>query len=141
MIKSTGLGALAGLAGLSSQASVQQLLFKLTAANFQLTTDQAFTKFYSGTNYSPQLIIARQRSGAASIACAGGIYDAAAKGGNTLVAAAQSWVTLASGVIVTATLAALDLTTLFTNTPFLSLTTGSTAAITADVYIYGVDLT
>lgn len=74
------------------------------------------------------------------MACAGGIYDTAAKGGNAIVAAAQSWVTLASGVIVTGTLAALTQTTLLSNTPILSLTTGSTAACTADIYIYGVDL-
>lgn len=136
-LKSSGAGALSSI---SAPSAIQQLLFKLSAANFQLTTDQAFTKLFSGTSYSPQLIIARQRSGAASVACAGGIYDAAAKGGNALVAAGQSWVTLASGVIVVATLAAIDATTLFANTPVLSLTTGSTAAITADVFIYGVDL-
>jgi hypothetical protein len=136
-LKSAGGGALNGIAG---QGSIQQLLFKLSGANLQLTTDQVFTKLYSGSSYSPQLIVARQRTGAASVACAGGIYDAAAKGGNTLVAASQSWVTLASGVIVIAALAAIDATTLFANTPVFSLTTGSTAAITADILIYGIDL-
>ena len=138
MIKSQGAGALSGL---GAQSSIQQLLFKLSGANMQLTTDQTFTKLYSGSNYSPQLIVARQRTGAASVVCAGGIYDAAAKSGNAMVAAAQSWVTLASGVIVIATLAGLDTTTLFANTPILSLTTGSTAACTADLYVYGIDLT
>lgn len=116
------------------------LLFQISAANFQLTTDQAFQRFFSGSNYTVSAIIARQRSGGASVACAGGIYDTAAKAGNAIVAAAQSWVTLASGVIVTATLAAIDATALLSNTPFLSLTSGSTAAITADVFIYGYDV-
>lgn len=118
-----------------------QLLFKLTGANFQLTTDQAFTAVaFGGVNYWPLHIVARQRTGAASVACAGGIYDAASKGGNAIVAAGQSWVTLASGVIVAATRAALADTTLLSATPILSLTTGSTAAITGDVFIYGVDI-
>ena len=137
MIKSAGGGTLAGI---SAPAAIQQLLFKLSAANFQLTTDQTFTKLYAGSAYQITGIVARQRTGAASIACAGGIYDAAAKGGNAIIAAAQSWVTLASGVIVSGTLAALTQTTLLTNTPILSLTTGSTAACTADIYVYGVDL-
>jgi hypothetical protein len=123
--------------GLSQTA---QVLFRLSGANLQSTSDQLFTKFYSGSAYFVTQIIARQRSGAASIACAGGIYDAAAKGGNALVAAAQSWVTLASGVIVSATLATLVGTTLLSNIPRLSLTTGSTAACTADFYILGLDI-
>lgn len=121
--------------------NIQDLLFKLSGANMQITTDQAFTKIYSGSAYQVQSIIARQRTGAASVVCAGGIYDAASKGGNAMVAAAQSWVTLASGVIVLATLAAVTGTVLLTNTPILSLSTGSTAACTADIYVFGIDLT
>lgn len=124
----------------SSTPPISQLLYKLTAANLQLTTDQAFTKIFSGTSYAVTNIYARQRSGGASVICAGGIYDTAAKGGNAIIAAAQSWVTLASGIIVSGTLAALTGTTLLSNTPILSLTTGSTAACTADFYILGVDL-
>lgn len=117
-----------------------QLLFKLSGANMQSTSDQVFTKIYSGSNYFLTSIVSRQRSGAASIACAGGIYDTASKGGNAMVAAAQVWVTLAAGVIVTASLAALAQTALLTSAPILSLTTGSTAACTADFYIFGVDI-
>lgn len=120
---------------------MNQLLFKLSSANLQSTADQPFSIIaYSGSAYMVTTIVARQRTGGASVTCAGGIYDTAAKGGNALVSAAQSWVTLASGVMVTATLAALTSTTLLTNTPILSLTTGSTAACTADVYVFGVDL-
>lgn len=117
-----------------------QLLYVLKSANMQSTSDQAFTKTYPGTNYYPLHIVARQRTGAASVACAGGIYDTAAKGGNAMVASGQSWVTLASGVIITATLAAISQTALLTTAPILSLTTGSTAACTADLYIFGVDI-
>ena len=135
-IKSQGSGALGNV----TAAGVQQLLFKLLAANMQSTADQAFAKIYGGSAYEISSIVARQRSGAASVVCAGGVYDAAAKGGNAVVAAGQSWVTLANGIIVTATLAALTGTTLLANTPFLSLTTGSTAVCTADLYIFGVDI-
>ena len=113
-----------------SLGMMPQLLFKLSSANLQSTSDQVFSPMlYSGSAYVVTTIVARQRSGGASVTCAGGIYDAAAKGGNAIVAAAQSWVTLASGVIV-----------LLVNVPILSLTTGSTAACTADFYIYGLDI-
>jgi hypothetical protein len=93
---------------------------------------------YGGSAYTVTGIFARQRSGGASVACAGGIYDAASKGGNAWVAVAQSWVSLASGVIVPAVIALTA--TLGTTNLILSLTTGSTAACTADVYVFGVDM-
>jgi hypothetical protein len=117
-----------------------QLLFKLSGANLQITTDQPFSANFPVSAYQITSIVARQRSGGASVACAGGIYDAAGKSGNIIVLAAQSWVTLASGVIVTASLATITGTVLLANTPILSLTTGSTAACTADFYIYGLDV-
>lgn len=114
-----------------------QQLFVLRGANFQSTADQAFTRLFAGTNYRITDIIAVRKTGGATVTCAGGIYDAASKGGNALVAAAQSWVTLAANVNVVATLAAVVSTALTSATPFLSLTTGSTAAVTADVFIFG----
>ena len=136
-VKSPGAGALATM---PIPARLQQQLFVLRNANMQLTTDQTFTKLFAGTNYVTTAIVAKRVSGAASVACLGGIYDAAAKGGNALVAVGQSWVTLASGIIVTATLAALNATTLLSATPILSLSTGSTAACVADLFIFGVIL-
>lgn len=119
-------------------SNYQSLLYVGRNLNFQLTTDQALTKVFSGSAYVVTSVIARQRTGAASVACAGGVYDAAAKAGNAWVAAAQSWVTLASGVIVQAAVAVT--TVLGTTGLILSLTTGSTAAITGDVYVFGIDL-
>jgi hypothetical protein len=136
-VKSSGGGALSGM----TPAGMSQLLFRLSGANMQSTADQIFTKIYSGTSYFITSIVARQRTGAATVACAGGIYTGAAKTGDQLVALAQSWVTLAAGVIVQPTLAALIATNLETATPILSLTTGSTGACTADIFIYGVDIT
>lgn len=116
------------------------VLFQLVGANMQSTADQPFQQMYNGTTYSVSYICARQRSGACSILCLGGIYDGASKSGNAIVSAAQSWLTLASGVMVNAGLAALTGTSVLQNTPILSLTTGSTAPCTADIYIYGYDL-
>lgn len=113
-------------------------LFKLLGANMQSTSDQAFVKQGAFTNYVPVAIIAQQASGGTSVACVGGIYPSASKGGTPIVAAAQSWVTLTTaGVIVNAALASVVGTNAQTATPFLSLTTGSTAAATADFYVFG----
>lgn len=117
----------------------EQLLFVGRALNFQLTTDQALTKMFTGTNYKVTKIIAVRKTGGATIACLGGIYTAAAKGGSAIVAVGQSWLGLSGAAKITeATLAALVGTDLLTATPILSLSTGSTAAITADLFLFGV---
>jgi len=114
-------------------------LFVLRAADMQLTTDQAFTKSGIFTRYVATKIVAQRASGGATVACAGGVYTAASKGGSALVAAGQSWINLtAAGKIVDATLAAVNGTDSQTATPILSLTTGSTGACTADLLIFGV---
>lgn len=114
-----------------------QVLFSLRGANMQSASDQVFTKLFSGTNYMITHIVAVRATGAGSVACAGGIYDAASKGGNAIVGVAQSWVTLAANVSVVPTIAAVVSTALLTATPILSLTTGSTAACTATIFIFG----
>lgn len=116
----------------------RQLLFQIIQANMQSTSAQPLTRMFSGQNYRITDVVARQRSGAASVTCVGGISD----GTNAWVAPTQSWVTLSSGIIVTATLAAVCNTVLGTSANnSLTLTTGSTAACLADLYIYGEDLT
>lgn len=116
----------------------QGVLFVGRGLDFQSTADQQLTKVFGGTQFKVTDIIAVRKTGAATVACAGGVYDTAAKAGNAIVAAAQSWVTLAANVNVTASLAALVNTTLLSSaTVYLSLTTGSTAAVTADVFVVG----
>lgn len=119
------------------------LLAQILAANFQLTTDQPFTRMFAGQFYQVSAVVARPRSGAASVVCAGGIYDAAAKAGNIIVLAAASWVALSASAAppVSVNPAVNLLASILTNTPVLSLTTGSTAPITADVHVYGYDMT
>jgi hypothetical protein len=119
-----------------------QRLFLGRAFNLQSTSDQALTKIFTGTAYSITSVIAVCKSGGATVVCAGGIYTATSKGGNALVAAAQSWIGLsAANKRVSATLASIVDTDIQTATPiYFSLTTGSTAAATADVFVFGVVL-
>lgn len=124
-----------------STTPVDGLLFVLRSGDFQSTADQAFTKLTGCTNYLVTYVCAVRKTGGATVVCAGGIYTAAAKAGNALVAAAQSWIGLSGAAkSVLATLAAITNTDIQTATPILSLTTGSTAAVTADIFIYGVPL-
>lgn len=123
-------------------AGVQQLLFVGRDLNFQLTTDQALTKVHDGGRYKVTQVVAAQKSGAFNTACAGGLYTAASKGGSALVAAGQSYANLtATNKIVDATVAAVNTTDAQSAAQlFVSLTTGNGAALTADVYVFGVIL-
>lgn len=120
------------------QAQYGSLLFVKRAADLQSTADQAFTKVGNFTNYVVSRVLAVCKTGGATIACAGGIYTGAAKAGDAIVAVGQSWVAAsAAGLAVDATLANLLVSKQSSATPNLSLTTGSTAAATADFFIYG----
>lgn len=120
-------------------ANQQQLLFAGRGLDFQSTSDQPLVKQFTGTNYVITKVIAVRKTGGASVACSGGIYTAAAKGGSALVAATQSWLGLSgAGKIVDATLAAIINTDVQSASPILSLTTGSTAAVTGDVLVFGI---
>lgn len=135
-------------AGVQGGANVQvtqavidnsRALFKLTGADMKLTTDQQFTKQGAFTNYIPTYIVGIRKTGGTTGTCAGGIYPSASKAGTAIVANSQNWVALASaGKIVSATLASVVGTDAQNATPYLSLTTGSTAAATADIWIWGL---
>ena len=113
-------------------------LFILRGADMTLTTDQRFRKNGQFTNYSVNRVVALLKSGAFNTACAGGIYAAASKGGSALVASGQSWANLtAAGKMVDATVAAVNGTDAQSATPYLSLTTGNSAALTADLFLFG----
>lgn len=118
-----------------------RLLFQLTNGDFQSTSDQTFTKLGGFTNYMVARVVGKRVSGGATVACTGGIYTGASKTGNQLVASTQSWLGMSgSGKIQDATLATIIATDFQTATPILSLTVGSTAAVTGDVYIFGMIL-
>lgn len=121
---------------------VDQCLFKLIGANMNVTTDQPFAVIGNAAPIS--YVISQIRAVNASISltlAAGGIYTAASKAGNALVAAGQVYSTLTGSTI------GLDLTVaavgngLQAVVPILSLTTAQGAAATADFYIFGRILT
>lgn len=120
-------------------AQVSQTLFVLRGADMTLTTDQAFSKLFAGTNYIITQVIGLRKTGAFGVACTGGIYTGAAKAGTALVAAAQVWSALTgASTAQPATLANILQTTVASATPNLSLTVGNTGALTADIFIVGV---
>lgn len=122
---------------LNAPANEQQTLFILRNADMTLTTDQAFSKQGTFTNYVVTNILAIRKSGAFGVTCAGGIYSAAAKGGDAILAAAQSWAGLTgAATCVAATLANL-IGKVESTVPALSLTSGNTGALTADIFVLG----
>ena len=117
-------------------SSTAQLLFQFLGANHAITTDQTFTKVFSGTIWTPLSITDTWVSGAFNTACAGGIYTAAAKGGTAIVAAGQSYAALTgAGTALNAAIAASGP---FSVTPIFSLTTANSAALTGNLFIWGV---
>jgi hypothetical protein len=115
------------------------VLFRLRGANMNVTTDQEFERL----GVYPSYIITAIRCCNASTSlttAAGGIYSAASKGGDTLVAAGQAYSTLTGSTL------GLDLTLaavargVRTGAPILSLTTAQGGAATADFYVIGLAL-
>lgn len=116
-----------------------QPLFTCRGANLQLTTDQIFEKVGGFTNYKITSVESICKSGGATVACVGGIYTGPGKTGNVEVAATQSWLGLtAPGKTTLVTLGALIATDIQTSTPILSMTTGSTAAVIVDIFVFGL---
>ena len=120
-------------------SQIEQRLFVLRNADMTLTTDQPYTKLFQGTNYLITNVFAVWKTGAFGVACVGGCYTAAGKTGDIVLAATQSWSPLTgTGTAAVATLANVLQTKIETATPFLSLTTGNTGALTADLFIVGI---
>lgn len=119
--------------------NAEQVLFVLRGADLTLTTDQVFKKLFGGTNYLVTNMFAVQKTGSFGVACLGGIYSGATKTGDAILAATQSWATL-TGVSTAAVAALANILQIkvSTATPFLSLTTGNTGSLTADIFIIGV---
>ena len=117
------------------------LLFYINGASLQSTSDQVFTRVFPATKYVISDIRAVGATGGVTVACAGGIYNEASKGGDELVAATQDWTGItAVDKVMQPSLESVVGTDVQTETPILSLTTGSTAAATANIYIYGYSM-
>lgn len=117
----------------------QQLLWVARNVDLTLTSDAAFTKVFAGTLWIPINMIANRVSGAFGVACLGGMYTGAAKTGNIVVAAAQSYAGLTGSL--TTVLPLLALTGVQNSGVFFnSLTTGNTGALNADLFVFGMVL-
>lgn len=116
----------------------EQLLFVGRGLDLQSTADQALTKMFDGTNYIPTKIYGVRKTGGVTVACAGGIYTAASKGGTAIVAAAQVWTAVTGALGFTAATLAAFAAGLSATPLYFSLTTGSTGACTADIFIFGL---
>ncbi len=125
------IGITAASIGAVPASRAVQLLWELRNANMQSTSDQAFTKVFTGTNWAAASIQSKLVSGTVTVLTAGGIYTAASKAGNALVSAAQLWTTIPL-------LATLALPTQQTSGQlYLSLTVGSLSASVADLFVFG----
>ncbi len=131
----------ANLAGTGSVLlNVSKVLFTLSGADMNVTTDQAFTKVGTFGNYIIQTI--RAYSPSTDLTAAdGGIYQAASKAGNAIVASTQVYTTLTAateGMDLTLTAFGRDV---LTATPILSLTGAQGGAATCSFYVIGIPLT
>lgn len=118
------------------------LLGSFIGANFNTTADQAITM--ASSKYIIRQIVVTNPSvdlSAATIPL-GGIYTNAAKAGTIIVAAAQSYAALTAATkFLDLTLTAIVGTDVLTAaTTYLSLSTAHGSAATADLYIFGEDL-
>lgn len=116
------------------------LLGRLTAANFNITTDQqiTLTNVSAARRYRVTKITVENTSVNGMSTAAGGVYPAVTKGGTALVAAGQVYTGLTNANT------ALDLTLATPNAIqpagtllYLSLTTPQGAAATAEISIWG----
>jgi len=112
------------------------LLGSLIGANMNVTTDQKITIKGNPAKYIVRGIVVTNASISLTTA-AGGVYNAASKGGTALVANTQVYSALTAATkFVDLTMAAVaDIQT--AANVYLSLTTAQGAAATADVYVYG----
>jgi len=118
---------------------ISQILFVIRGADLTSTADQAFTKLFTGTNWFVSRVITVRKTWAFGITCAGGIYTGASKSGNAIVGALQSYAGLSgAGKLADLTLAAILGTDVQTSSNlYLSLTSGNTGALTADIFVLG----
>lgn len=117
---------------------IESLLGRLIGADMNVTTDQTFSMNI------PLLVpftISKILATNASIdltAADGGIYDAAAKGGNAIVANTQVYTALTtSSKLLSLTIAAAGSGNVFQVAPILSLTGAQGEAATCDFYLIG----
>ncbi|MDE2096314.1 MAG: hypothetical protein KGL39_03645 [Patescibacteria group bacterium] len=120
-----------------------QLLFSLTGADFNSTSDQQLTAATGfPSTYSLDQILVTNASTSLTTAV-GGFYTATSKGGTTVVPAAETYTELTGSTVIKR----LDFNTGANTTNdlgsslYFSLTTAQGATATADIYVFGKPLT
>jgi len=121
-------------------ANKRSLLASFIGVNFNSTSDQII-RMLSSNCIIRKIIV--QNASVSLTTAVGGIYTAASKGGTAIVAASQTYSALtASTKFLDLTLdSSLSTDALQVQALYLSLTTAQGATATADVFIYGDDLT
>lgn len=117
-----------------------KLLGKLISANGAVTSDQALTMVAGLTKFIPTQVVFTNAS-VTPILAAGGIYTAASKGGTILFSVAQVYTALSATTKTLLPTITLTTDVVTTGTLFFSLTTANAAALTMDIYVFGLDLT
>ena len=119
--------------------SRQVLLGYVLGANFNSTGDTAISM-----RTSPYVVrrITVKNASISLTTAAGGVYTAPSKGGTAIVVATQVYTALtAAAKVLDMTLAAILTTDVRTEAElFFSLTTAQGAAATADIFVFGDDL-
>lgn len=122
------------------QMSALKEIGRLIGANMNITTDQPFVMAIPPTVPYKSVKITATNASASLTTAVGGVYDAASKGGNAIVAATQAYSGLtAANKTLDLTMATVSLTL---KEPagtglILALTTAQGGAATADLYAYG----
>lgn len=115
-----------------------RLLWQLLAADFNVTTDQAFTKVGTFTNFMLLNIRVVFVSGASLTLAAGGIYTAISKGGTAIVNNTQTFTSITgAGKATGMSLNADGNAILSAAALYLSLTTAQGSAAVENIYIFG----
>lgn len=125
----------------STRLNVAQVLWTLSSADMNVTTDQDFTKVGTFGNFI--IIGIRAYDASTSLTTAvGGIYEAASKGGTAIVANSQAYSALTAATLgLDLTVAAHGKDVLNSSALYLSLTTPQGGAATAGFYVIGIPLT
>ena len=132
----------------SVDTNAQVLLYKITNADMQSTSDQLMTKTAAFTECMPFHVVAAPKTGKVTIACQGGIYDTAGKTGTAIVTSSTTWfvdstTTPKIGIKLSGAGGGVggqvntSNSIITTSTAYFSITAGSTGACTADIYVYG----
>ena len=117
------------------------LLGSLLGANFNSTADQPILLTVPSTSLYRVSKITVTNASISLTTAAGGVYDAAAKGGDAIVAAGQVYTALSTSKKALDLTIAANLRLPAGTGLWLSLTTAQGAAATADVYVFGDLLT